>query len=299
MNIMENMGKLRVVIIGASGQLGTDLVKTLHDDSDIHVFPLVHKDIEITDEQMVRKVLDAISPHIVINTSAYHRVDDCETHMDKAFLVNTLAQKKLADYCSQRNQTLVYISTDYVFGIDQKRKTPYEETDLPGPMNVYGLSKLTGEYFTRYICKKYFIVRSCGLFGNMGSSVKRGNFIETILKLAKEKRHLRVVDDQIVAPTYTVDLARQIHKLIKTENFGLYHASAQGACSWYEFAKEILRLTKTKAKLSPISSAEYPTPALRPSYSVLENQNLKKHDLDIIPDWRIGLKNYLIEKGYI
>lgn len=293
------MNRNRIAIIGADGQLGTDLVKTLQSDSHIELFPLTHKDIEITDEGIVKKVLDAISPNIVINTAAFHRVDDCETYIDKAFLVNVFAQKKLACYCAEKNQTLVYISTDYVFGLDTQRVTPYKEIDAPGPLNVYGLSKLTGEYFTRYICKKYFIIRSCGLFGSTPSSVKGGNFVETMLKLAKEKGHIRVVDDQILTPTYTVDLAKQMHKLITTEHYGLYHITPQGECSWYEFAKEIFHLTKTKVKLTPVTSKEFYTPAKRPKYSVLENAELKKLKLDNMPDWRTGLKNYLIEKGYI
>lgn len=295
----KNLKKIRIALIGADGQLGTDLSKILGSDSEIALFPLVHKDIEITDEQMVRRVLDGIKPNIVINTSAYHRVDDCETHIDRAFLVNALAQKKLADYCSQRHQTLVYISTDYVFGLDIKRKTPYRETDAPGPLNVYGLSKLTGEYFTRYICKKYLIIRSCGLFGATPSSVKGGNFVETMLKIARHKGSVRVVDDQILTPTYTVDLAKQIHKLIMTQDYGLYHITPQGECSWYEFAKEIFRLTNTKVELTPVTSQEFYTPAKRPKYSVLANAELKKRKLDIMPDWHIGLKHYLIEKGYI
>ena len=292
------MSKIRIAIIGADGQLGSDLIKIFLNDSDLDLYLLTHKDIEITNVENVRRVLDDISPDIVINTSAYHRVDDCETYIDKAFLVNAIAQKKLADYCAEKNQTLVFISTDYVFGLDKDKKTPYIETDLPGPMNVYGLSKLTGEYFTRYICKKYFIIRSCGLFGVKQSSVKRGNFVETILKLAKEKKNLRVVNDQIVTPTYTVDLAKQILRLIKTDNFGIYHATAKGECSWYTFAQEILKLAKINAQIIPITTDKLSTPARRPIYSVLENANLKKINVDIMPDWQTGLKNYLTEKGY-
>lgn len=291
--------KTKIAIIGGNGQLGSDLVKSLKKDSDLDIFPLTHSDIEITDENKVRSVLDSISPNIVINTSAYHRVDDCETNLDKAFTVNTIAQKKLSEYCAEKKQTLVYISTDYVFGIDKERTTPYTETDLPGPLNVYGLSKLTGEYFTRYICERFFIIRSCGLFGVIPSSVKGGNFVETMLKLAKEKKEIRVVEDQVLNPTYTADLAAQIHKLIKTDNFGLYHIASNGECSWYEFAKEIFRLTNTEVNLLPVASKEFYTPAKRPRYSVLDNMKLKKLNIDEMSDWKIGLKSYLLEKGYI
>src|SRR3989338_2449467 len=161
------MSKLRIAVIGANGQLGTDLIKVFSKDSDIQLFPLTHKDIDIVDKNTTNQVINRIKPDIVINTAAYHRVNDCE--------------KNLAEYCSQQNSVLVYISTDYVFGLDRKKTTPYKETDSPGPLNVYGLSKLTGEYFTRYICKKYFILRSSGLFGLKGSSLKGGNFVETML----------------------------------------------------------------------------------------------------------------------
>lgn len=293
------MKRTKIALIGANGQLGSDLVKILRQDSNIHLYPLVHSDIDITNEPMVRTVLDDIKPDIVINTAAYHRVDDCETSIDKAFLVNAIAQKKLAGYCSQQNQTLIYISTDYVFGLNKERKTPYKETDVPGPLNTYAISKLAGEYFTRYICQKHFVIRSSGLFGAAGSSVKGGNFVENILKLAREKGRVRVVNDQVITPTYTVDLAKQIHTLIKTENYGLYHATAQGACSWYTFAKEIFRLTKTRVTLNSVTTAEFPTPAKRPAYSVLANANLKNLNLYVMPDWRMGLKNYLIEKGHV
>lgn len=291
--------KLRIAIIGANGQLGTDLVKTLQTDENFEILPLTHNDIEITDERITRDVFDKIKPNIIINTSAYHRVDDCETYIDKAFLVNATSQKKLSEYAHENNITIVYISTDYVFGLDEKRTKPYTESDLVGPLNVYGLSKLTGEHYTQYIAKKHFVVRSCGLFGSTVSTVKRGNFTETILNLAKEKKHLRIVNDQIVTPTYTIDLATQIHRLIKTENYGLFHATAHGECSWYTFAQEILRLTNIEAILTPVSTKEYPTPAKRPRYSVLENARLKTLGLDTMSDWKIGLKNYLIEKGYI
>ena len=293
------MSKLRIAVIGANGQLGTDLIKVFSKDSDLQLFPLTHKDIDIVDKNTTNQVINRIKPDIVINTAAYHRVNDCETNLEKAFLINAFAQKNLAEYCSQQNSVLVYISTDYVFGLDRKKTTPYKETDSPGPLNVYGLSKLTGEYFTRYICKKYFILRSSGLFGLKGSSLKGGNFVETMLKFAHEKMNVRVVNDQFLAPTYTVDLAKQIHKLIKTDSYGIYHASALGECSWYTFAKEIFKITNTKVHLIPITSKEYYTPAKRPLYSVLGNENLKNLNLNIMPDWHIGLKNYLIEKDYI
>lgn len=291
--------KQKIAIIGANGQLGTDLVKVFKADQEVSLIPLTHHDIEITSTESVRSVFDKINPTIIINTAAFHKVDDCETNIKQAFGINAVAEKNLADYCNSNDIALTYISTDYVFGLDHTRETPYIESDAPGPLNVYALSKLTGEYYTRYILKKHFIVRSCGLYGLTESSVKGGNFVNTMLKFAQEKDMIQVVDDQIVTPTHTKDLALQIHKLLKTDNFGLYHATSQGECSWYEFAKEIFRLTGKNVRLIPVSSSQYKTPARRPHYTVLENAALKSLQLDILPDWKEGLKNYLIEKGLL
>lgn len=293
------MSKKRVVLIGANGQLGTDMMKIFTKDKYFTLIPLTHKDIEISDVNSIKKVFDAINPHIIINTASYNRVDEAESNAQKAFLINGLANKYIGEYFQGKDIVFTYISTDYVFGIDKKREKPYKESDCPGPINAYGISKLAGEYFTAYMFPKYFIVRSSGLFGTTGSKGKGGNFVELMLRLAKEKNHLSVVDDQIVSPTYTLDLAKQIIKLIKTGAFGLYHATSQGQCSWYSFAKEIFSLTNTNVKLESIPSAKFPTQAKRAHFSVLENENLKKLGIDIMRDWQEGLRDYLKEKGYM
>jgi len=292
------MSKKKVALIGSNGQLGTDIVKVFTKDKFFALIPLAHQDIEISDANSIKKVLNQINPHIIINTAAYNKVDEGEFDPQKAFLINGLPNKYLGQYCEEKNIVFTYISTDYVFGLDKKREKPYKESDCPGPINAYGISKLAGEHFTSYTCSKYFIIRSSGLFGTAGSKGKGGNFVELMLSLAKEKDHVRVVNDQIVSPTYTLDLAKQIFKLIKTDAFGLYHATAQGQCSWYEFAKEIFALTKTKVKLEPVSSAEFPTPAKRAHFSALKNENLKKLGIDIMRNWQEGLQDYLKEKGY-
>ncbi len=292
------MSKKKVVLIGANGQLGTDIMKVFTKDKFFALIPLAHQDIEISDANSIKKVLDKVNPHIIINTAAYNKVDEAEFYPHKAFSVNGLANKYLGEYCQKKNIVFTYISTDYVFGADKKRKKPYKESDCPGPINAYGISKLVGEYFTASLFPKYFIIRSSGLFGVSGSKGKGGNFVELMLRLAKEKGHVRVVNDQIVSPTYTLYLAKQILKLIKTDAFGLYHATSHGQCSWYSFAKEIFALTNTSVSLEALSSANFPTLAKRAHFSVLENNNLKKLGIDIMRSWQEGLQDYLKEKGY-
>jgi len=248
---------------------------------------------------LTKKVLEEINPDIVINTAAYVKVDEAEDHQEEAFKLNTFAQKNLAEVSQKNHWVLVYISTDYVFGEDKKRKNPYREDDKPGPINVYGLSKLAGEYVTKFICDRYFIIRVCGLFGVAGSAGKGGNFIETMIKLGRQKKQVEVVADQYVSPTYTKNIAENLSSLLKTENYGLYHMVSQGECSWYDFALEIFNLLKIKVECNPVDSNWYKTRAKRPTYSVLENFKLKKIGLNKMRHWKKNLKLYLCEKGYI
>ncbi|MCL4363821.1 dTDP-4-dehydrorhamnose reductase, partial [Patescibacteria group bacterium] len=265
----------KLALIGANGQLSTDIRKVF--DKDFYsITPLTHQDIEVTDITNVKKVLEGINPDIVINTSAYHKVDEVEDNPDKAFLVNASAQKNIAELCQSKGWTTVFISTDYVFGLDEKRNTPFSEADNTGPVNVYGTSKLAGENFTRYIADRHFVIRVCGLHGTAGSSGKGGNFVELMIRLGKEKGQVSVVDDQTCTPTYTKNIAENLNELLKTDNYGLYHMTSQGQCSWYEFASEIFKQMKMKVECNPVDSSHFPTRAKRPKYSVLENKNLKK-----------------------
>lgn len=285
----------RMAVIGVNGQLGNDLIRLLLQENSYRSIPLTHQDIEITDQNSIINVLDAIQPDIVINAAAYNKVDEIESNPEKAFLINSLSNKYLASYCNKKNITFVYISSDYVFGINQERKTPYIESDCPGPISAYGISKLAGEYFTRYECEKHFVIRTCGLFGTATDTGKGRNFITSILRIAQEKNQVKVVNDQTITPTYTYDLAKQIIALIKTNVYGLYHASAEGSCTWYEFAKEVFKLTNIKVDLIPISSKELSQPAKRAQYSVLENHNLKNIKVNLMKDWKEGLKEYIKE----
>ena len=288
---------MRVLIIGVNGQLGTDLHGALQD---FEVIPLAHADIEITDMSSVRESFEKHKPDVVINTAAFVRVDDCEVEKDRAFLVNALGARNVAVAAQELGAKLVHISTDYVFGgKGEPRSTPYTEFDTPVPVNTYGRSKLAGERFVRSLCLRHFIVRSSALFGVAGASGKGGNFVETMLRLAKERDELRVVKDQTFSPTYTKDLARKIAQLINTEYYGTFHITNKGACSWYEFTREILRLANSKTPVIPIASDQYPQKAKRPYYSVLDNYHLRLLGMDDLRSWQEALEDYMMSKGHI
>lgn len=281
---------MKILIIGANGQLGSDLVRAITAEE---VIALTHKDVEIRNYGATAKVLDAHRPDLVINTAAYHKVDECEKNVAKSFAVNAFSVRNLALCCWKCNAVLVHMSTDYVF--DGRKREPYIETDTPNPINVYGMSKLVGEYFVRSILDKYYIVRTSGLYGAAGSSVKRGNFVKLMLRLARERDEIRVVNDQILAPTYTVDLAERIKRLIYTECFGLYHITNTGACSWHEFARKIFELCEIQANLIPITTEEFGAAANRPKYSVLGYHSMRNIGMDDLRSWDEALRAYLAE----
>ena len=224
------------------------------------------------------------------------RVDDCEDAADRAFQVNAVAPGNLARICRDLSALLVHISTDYVFGADHSHSTPYGETDLPGPVNVYGTSKLAGEYLVRQGCDRSLVVRTTGLYGVAGSSGKGGNFVETMLRLAGEGKPIRVVDDQRLAPTYTPDLASAILDLVEGGHHGLFHVVNAGGCSWFEFASAIFALEGLTPDLSPTTSAAFPTKAVRPSYSVLACRALQANGLVSPRPWREALADYLVAR---
>ena len=285
---------MKILIIGANGQLGTDSVRILRHHQ---VITLTHKEIEVCDYQGTRKILEEYKPQVLINTSAYHIVDLCEDHLEETFKVNTYAVRNLAQICQDLGSVLVHLSTDYVFG--SEKESPYREEDLPNPLNAYGVSKLAGEYFVRQICQRYFIIRTSGLYGVAGASGKGGNFVELMIRLAKEGRPIKVVKDQILTPTYTKELAKKIAQLIGTGEYGLYHVTNNGQCSWYEFARVIFELVGLHPDLSATTSEEFGAKAKRPHYSVLENANLGKLGLDNLSNWREALERYLKEKGHL
>lgn len=283
---------MKILLIGANGQLGRDLKRFL----DIkNLIPLSHQEIEIAEERNVREVFERYKPKIVINTAGYNRVEESEKNPSLAFLVNTTGVKNLAIACKEFDSTLVHFSTDYVFS--GEKDTPYRENDTPFPLNIYGISKLAGEYVIRYNLKKFFIIRTSGLFGVAGSRQKGGNFVEVMLKKAANGEEIKVVDDIFFSPTYTADLAECISDLISTDAYGIYHITNSGSCSWYEFAESIFKLAGISANLKRINYKELNTNVLRPKYSVLGNYNLKTVGLPLLRHWREALKAYLEERG--
>ena len=284
---------MKVLLIGANGQLGTDMNRVFRDAGDT-VFPYVHAQLDVCSEASVARVLDETQPDLVLNTAAYHRVEECEKKSDLAFQVNGTAPMQLAIACQKTGATLVHFSTDYVFG-GYAKNTPYEETDRPAPLNVYGASKALGEFLIPDYTDRYFVLRVCGLYGTAGSSGKGGNFVETMLKKGMAGDNLRVVDDQVLTPTYTVDLAEAVRKLVVTEKYGLYHLTSEGECSWFDFTRHIFESAGIQAKLSPVKSTEFASPVKRPSYSVLSKAKARTVGVTL-PSWKDALPRYLKQR---
>jgi dTDP-4-dehydrorhamnose reductase len=285
----------KIIIIGADGQLGTDLMLELARKDDLEAVGSTIADLDITDFNGVRKRLTAEAADIVVNTAAYHRVDELEENVAKAFQVNVEAVHNMAKVCGELGCALAHFSTDYVFG-GPPSGIPYIESDCPRPESIYAVSRLAGEGVIEPYCEKYFIIRSCGLYGHAGSMGKGGNFVETMLRLAGEKKPIRVVDDQRCTPTFTRHLAKKVIELVMTDKYGLYHMTSAGECSWYEFAKKIFELAGVDAELSPCTTADYPTPAKRPAYSVLENMALRNHGFANMPHWHQALAEYIRDR---
>lgn len=278
-------------MIGANGQLGSDLLAAFNRNGD-SAAGLSHANIEISDPDSVRKSLEETQPQVIVNTAAMHHVENCEANPEAAFAVNALGARNLAKQARELDAILVHVSTDYVF--DGGKRAPYTEEDAPSPLNAYGITKLAGEHFVRATTPKHFVVRTSGLYGKSPCRAKGGlNFVELMLKLAKERGEVRVVDSEVVAPTSTAELARQIVRLSHSNQYGLYHATAEGSCSWYEFAREIFDATNTPVRLKVAGPNEFPAKVSRPTYSVLENKALKAAGLNSFKPWQDALHDYL------
>lgn len=289
-----------IAIIGSNGQLGYDLQRALSGQRALHhkgtgqVIPLTHRDIEITDPVMVENVLSNIRPDTVINTAAFHRVEDCEAEYAKAFLTNAIGPRNLAQTCQKLGATLVHVTTDYVF--DGTKREPYMEEDAPNPINTYGVSKLAGEYFIRNLCQKHLIIRTSGLFGIVGCRVKGGNFIDTMLRLANERAEIAVVDDQTVSPSYTLDVAQRIAELLPLRTYGIFHVTNSGQCSWYEFASKIFELAGPRVNLRRTSQEEMRSKIKRPRYTVLASSRIEVLGLRPLRPWQEALVAYMAER---
>lgn len=283
---------MRVVIVGASGQLGTDLMKAFASHETIGVD---HKLFDIEVPAAIATMLRRHEPDLVINTAAFHNVELCETRPDRAFAVNALAVDALASACANAGAILAHVSTDYVF--DGMATQPYRETDAARPLSAYGISKYAGERLLWRNLERGYVFRTSGLYGLRGSSTKGYTFIERVLTQAATAQPLRVVTDITFSPSFTGHVARAIREIVERGVFGTYHVTNSGACTWHEFAIETLRQSGYDVPVERVTSATFPTLARRPTYSVLDHAAMREAGLPQIDAWQDGIRAYLAERS--
>ncbi len=281
---------MKVLVTGAKGQLGTDLMNELAKRG-IEGIGVDVQEMDITDAEACRRVIKHSGADAVIHCAAYTAVDAAEDNADLCRRINGEGTRNVAQACKEADTKLMYISTDYVF--DGQGTRPWEPDDERHPLNVYGQTKYEGELAVEELSDKYFIVRIAWVFGVAGK-----NFIKTMLRLGKERGAVSVVDDQIGSPTYTYDLARLLVDMIQTDKYGRYHATNEGLCSWYEFAKEIFRQAGMDVPVTPVSSDAFPAKATRPSNSRLNKDKLSENGFERLPAWQDALGRFLKEIEY-
>jgi len=290
---------MKILVTGAKGQLGTEIIKCLERGVTELGTPDVLKEkneiiahdvdtLDITDTEAVIALFERERPEAVINCAAYTNVNKCETERELAFKVNAIGPRNLAIAAQRVGAKLVHVSTDYVFRGDGS--VPYVEWDRTEPVSVYGRSKCLGEEYVRDFCSRFFIVRTAWLYGYYGP-----NFVKTMLKIASEKGACRVVCDQRGNPTNAADLAHHILKLLTTEEYGIYHGTGEGECSWFEFTQKIVEYAGLDATVTPCTTEEYPTPAKRPAYSSLDNMMLRATVGNEFREWKCALKHFIDE----
>lgn len=285
---------LRIAVVGANGQLGRAVVRKFQANGQALVIPLIRSEIDVTRREIVDRALSSLECDVVVNTSAAHG-KDAETALEHTFAVNTLGPKYLADHCGRRSIDFVHISTDYVFRGDQRY--PYRESDCCQPVKAYGCSKLAGEHLIRSATERWYIVRVSGLYGVGGCRAKgNSNFVDMVLERGQRDKQLAVVDDQWITPTYVVDVAETLLRLIQTRKYDIYHMTNSGACSWYEFACEVVRQARLDAQVNPIKTAASNAPFPRQAYSVLDNYNLRSIGVPDLRSWTAALAAYLEER---
>ena len=288
---------MKVLVTGSNGQLGSELKKILnYKASELGEIPETFKDVcddcidvgelDITDKEAVMAYVENSNPDIIINCAAYTNVDGCETNQEDAFNVNAIGTRNLAMAAEVVKAKLVHVSTDYVFAGDGTK--PYREFDMCNPKSVYGASKYLGEQYVRDFCSKYFIVRTAWLYGYIGK-----NFVKTIMKAGRECGALKVVIDQVGNPTNAVDLAYHVLKIAATEEYGIYHCTGNGECSWFDFASKIIEYAGIEATISTCTTEEYPSPTKRPAYSSLDNMMLRCKVGDEMRNWQDALKSFI------
>jgi len=275
---------MKLLIIGAEGMLGHDLVDILSEENEISTTTI--NTLDITDIEKTIATVKNINPDVVVHAAAFTDVNGSESKEDLAYKVNGIGTRNVAVACKETDSALVYVCTDYVF--DGEKGISYREYDQTNPLSVYGKTKLQGETYIRDILSKFYIVRTAWLYGYHGP-----NFITTMLKLAETMDTISVVNDQIGSPTYTLDLAQSIAQLIKKPAYGIYHITNSGECSWYQYAKEIFEIAGIEINVKPVSTEEYPQPAPRPKYSVLENYNWKMEGFPANRNYKDAIRDYM------
>lgn len=283
----------KILITGAVGQLGLALKQLLQDNIDYQLYRTDASEreegqvsaLDITQEDAVTSYVNEVKPDIIINCAAFTAVDLCESEQDTAYRINALGPKYLAIAAQQRGAKLVHISTDYVF--DGQGNVPYTEASQTNPISVYGKTKQAGDDFVQELCSRYFILRTAWVYG------EGKNFVRTMLNLAKNNNKVRVVADQYGTPTSALELARAIVFLMETDSYGIYHATCEGSTNWHEFATTIFALANQSIEVEAITTSEYPTPAKRPMYSILENKAFHERHGYYMKDWKNALQEYM------
>jgi dTDP-4-dehydrorhamnose reductase len=276
---------LKILVLGAGGMLGKDLVPILSAKGQVWARDI--GDFDITDPKKVQREVEALQPQVLVNAAAYTDVDGCESKKETAFAVNGEGARNVALACAAIGGRMIHLSTDYVF--DGSSRIPYREEDIPNPLNVYGSSKLQGERYIQEILENHLIIRTEWLYGRHGK-----NFVDTILRHAEQQKELRVVDDQRGSPTFTKDLSFALERLIGIEARGILHVTNSGSCTWFEFTRQILREKGyNHIQVIPISSEELARPARRPASSVMDCQRYEKLTGRKMRPWKEALKEYL------
>ncbi|MFS0775287.1 dTDP-4-dehydrorhamnose reductase [Neobacillus sp. 3P2-tot-E-2] len=278
---------MKVVVTGAAGQLGQDVLLELGRKNH-QAFGTDRTQLDITNEADVTTYINEVKPDVILHCAAYTNVDAAEENEDAAYQINAAGTEYLAKAAKLNGVKMLYISTDYVF--DGTATEPYEVDEPTKPLGAYGRTKLAGEQLLQKHLAEFFIVRTAWVFGIYGN-----NFVKTMLRLGKERGEVGVVHDQVGSPTYTVDLAKFMVELMETDKYGIYHATNSGICSWYEFAVEIFKQADMKVTVNPLSSDQFPRPAARPKYSVLSKKMIEKQGLSPLRDWKEALAAYLGE----
>ena len=275
----------KLIITGCNGQLGRAINSLLQDTREYECVNTDVDELDITDVEAVMKLVGEVKPYAIINCAAHTAVDKCEVDADNAYRINAIGPRNLSIAAAKYDAKMMHISTDYVFRGDAS--SPYTEFDEPGPNSMYGATKLAGERFVQQFANRYFIIRTAWLYGD------GKNFVKTMLRLSETNESIRVVNDQVGSPTSATELAKAILYLLPTENYGLFHGTCEGSCSWADFAQEIFRLGGKSTQVIPVTTEEYNAPAPRPAYSILENKMFKLTTDFMFADWHDAIEEYM------